>query len=297
MAEGDTVANTGNTGNSSGGGGSAGGPSQAAPWYGQVDADTATYITSRGLDKVDAKDAFLATVKAHQEATKALRYPANEVVRYKPDDAAVMNDFYARQGVPKDQTGYTYDGLKLPDGSDLDQAFVDTIRKTSFDNHLTPAQSKAVAESIIRFVDQQDKAELTEITASVNAEREALKTTWGKDYNSNLLYAQEGAKMAFAGDSAKAAEAVNALEKVAGYSTVMELFRKVGVSLREPGPVGNSQPSTFGTQTLNRDQAQTRKTELMSDAAWVKRWYANGQNGPEAKEMQRLDRILVGASA
>jgi hypothetical protein len=270
----------------------------AAPWYGTPDADTATYITSRGLDKMDAKDAFLATVKAHQSAVKSMSYPEQERLRYKPDDAQVMQDFYARLGVPKDINGYDFSDVKLTDGSELDQSFTDTLRKTAFDNRLTPAQTKQVASALVQWVEQQDKAELTETQTQINAERDALKRTWGNSYDANLLYAREGAKLAFNGDTETAMKVVAALEKTAGYSATMEHFRKVGMSLREPASTsGTSNWGINPSGELSAEQAGARKAELMADKAWVQRWYTNGVNGPEAKELQNLDRILVASRA
>src|SRR5258708_32263958 len=87
---------------------------QQKPWYDGVDSDTVGYIQNRGLDKVDAKNAFLAAVKAHKEAEKLIGVPADQVLRLPKDanDTSGWNTVKDRLGRPKDASGEDFTAVK-----------------------------------------------------------------------------------------------------------------------------------------------------------------------------------------
>jgi hypothetical protein len=265
-------------------------PPAPATWFDAAPdkADLTKLWTDKKWDTAKPDVVATEASRAYLAAQKLIGSPPDETLRYKPDNPEIMNGFYARIGVPKDVAGYDLAGIKLPDGSELDQSYTDMIRKTAYDNHLTPAQAKAIATSHIEWVAGQDKQDATLSDAAVASERATLQKNWGNDWSSNLLMAREGAK-ALGFD----AEIVGTLEKTAGYAKIMEAMRSVGQRLREPGAVAGALPNSQAG-ALTREQAIDRKQQLMGDAAWRKRWYDNGQNGPEAREAQRLDMIISG---
>lgn len=272
-------------------------PAVAAPWYagkaGHDESLTALW-TDKKWDVADPALVAIEASRAYQSAAKLVGAPPSELVRYKPDDPQVMEGFYARQGVPKDVAGYVLEG-KRADGTTIEPAQLDAIRKTALDARLTVAQAKIVAENSVKYEAAAATAAKTANDAAVAADRAKLEASWGKDNVANKLYAIEGAKTALGGDTQQAREAVGALEKVIGYAATMEMFRKIGQGLHEPGAVGGQGGVGGGLNgPTTREDALREKSTLTSDPAWAKRWYTNGKDGPEARQMQRLDAIISG---
>lgn len=122
--------------------------------------------------------------------------------------------------------------------------------------------------------------------AVLDAEHAALEKDWGTgpDAQARKELARR-ATMSLGLDE----KAVDALEKVAGFSTVMKAMAKVGDMLREAGAEGLTEVGSFGTTP---EGAKAKKSQLMADRDYVKK--AMVPNSKEWAEFQRLDRIIAG---
>ena len=47
-----------------------------------------------------------------------------------------------------------------------------------------------------------------------------------------------------------------------------------------------------GDNVMSREQAISRRAELMADKAWGTRWVNNGPNSPERKELWDIDTLI-----
>ena len=262
----------------------AGGGAQS--WFNGQDAEITGYIQNRGWDKLDPAAAALAATKAHQEASKLIGAPPDQVLRLaKPDDAVGTNAMWQRLGKPADAKGYDLTQVKFADGSPLDQPFLDAFTAAAHNAHLPKDAAIQVAQAVVKFMDNADLTEATERTAAVEADKALLAKNWGANMNANLIVAQNAARAL-----GIEPETVAALESVVGYSKVMEMFRNIGTKIGEDKYVGSGGQGGGGVMT--RDQAVSRKAELMTDNAWAKRYLDGG--AAENREMQALLRLITG---
>src|SRR5262249_45694880 len=114
------------------------------------------------------------------------------------------------------------------------------------------------------------------------------KADWGTNFDFNHLKAMEGARRL-----GITPDAIKALEKVIGYTEVMNAMRKIGAGTSEDtfverGTTTNGVPTTAAG-------AQARLNELMADSAWGKR-LPSGDAAANA-EFQALTRMITPVAA
>jgi hypothetical protein len=260
----------------------------AAPWYtGKVDAETLGSWQNHGWADKSPEDIAIAATKAHREAEKFIGAPANELARLpKADaDAATLQAFWGRLGAPDTKDGYDLSGVKFADGTELDAAFVDTLRTAAASLHLPKDAAAGVAQAMVKFLDTQEMTEAAERTAALAAEKQALDKNWGPNKDANLMMARNAAN-ALKIDQ----KALDALESVVGYAKVMEMFRDIGSKIGEDKYFTGGNSNSNGVMT--QEQAIATKADLMKDSAWVGRYMGGGS--AENKQMQALLAIIVG---
>jgi hypothetical protein len=188
--------------------------------------------------------------------------------------------------VPADAKDYDFSGVKFSDGTELDAAFTDKMRSAFADARVPKDRAPTVTKAVVEYLEEADKAETTERTAKIDAEKAELKKNWGPNYDLNKLRAMEGAKRL-----GITAEAITALEGQVGYSAVMEAMRKIGAGTSEDafieGKGSNSNPMT-------QQGAMARKAELMADKDWAARYLKGG--AAEKREMYALDAMIAGVT-
>src|SRR6185437_11410215 len=205
----------------------------AKPWHDGMPAEHLGIISNRGWDKLDAAGAAKAIVASYDEAQRKLGVPANELLRFKPDDPAIMDGFFQRLGVPKDAKDYDLSAIKFKDGSALDDTFADRVRAAALKFHL-PKEAAAV------------------------------KKNWGQNYEQNRLIAQRAAQaMGFD------AEIISTLEKAAGYDKVMGALLAVGQKIGEDKLLVMDTPA--GRGVITREGAVAEKKKLMADPTFASR--------------------------
>jgi hypothetical protein len=238
---------------------------QAPPWHNGIEAETLGFWQNKGLPLENPKDFAAKLTEQYRSLEKHIGVPADRILRLpeKAEDVAGWDGVYQRLGVPKEAKDYDLTGLKFA-GADLDPAFADAMRAALQKGRVPKDAAAEVAKPILKFLEDADSAELTVATAKLDEEKNALKKSWGPNYDYNHLKAMEGARRL-----GITPEAVASLEKQIGYSAVMEAMRKIGAGTSEDtwhdgsrGPGGH--PTT-------REGAQSKLNELMNDAAWGKR--------------------------
>lgn len=260
----------------------------AAPWYQGADPELIGHIQNKGWHDKPANVAALEAVKAHREAERLTGIPADQILRLPKDaaDEAGWNTLYGRLGVPDAADKYDLSTVKNADGSALDDTTAAWVRKTALELKLTPERAAQLAKDYIGQRDGASAAQLASSTAKTEEERAALQKNWGQNFEANKFLAQRGAA-ALGVDP----EAVAGLEKQIGYSKIMEAFRKVGELSGEGRFINNDNPS-LNHGIMTREQALTRKSELMQDQAWVTKYFAG--DAAAAREMRSISVLIAG---
>jgi hypothetical protein len=258
------------------------------PWYaGKIDDVTVGYLQSRGLHDKSVEEVALASIKAHQEATKMLSAPQAELLRIptKEDDPAWAN-VWSRLGAPADKKDYDLSPLKFSNGKPLDDVTAQFIRDQAAALHLSKGAALQFGQDIIKQTEAEEGRVAGDRKAKLDEGIKALKANWGANYEAHKFVATQGAAKLGLG-----AEEVAQLESLIGYDKIMEAMRKVGAMTGEDTFVkGNT---TNGV--ITREEAMQKKQELMSDVAWKQRYLGGGK--AELREMTALNSIILGIAA
>jgi len=261
------------------------------PWYNGVitDAGEIGHIQNRGWDKLSPVAAATAAVRAHKEAQHYIGVSPDQLLRVPKDatDEAGWNTVYQRLGAPKDAKEYdtAIATVKLPNGQPLDAPLTETVRAIATKNHLSVAQATDVAKSLVGLATNLGSATAATNQAKLAEEKTGLAQNWGAHFEANMVVAK-----AAAAKLGVTAEAVSALERQVGYKPVMEMFHKIGQAIGEDKFIRDL--SSTGSPTLTREQAYSRRQELMADVEWSKSYIAG--DVAKNREMQALIRIERG---
>ncbi len=268
-----------------------------AKWFSALDAETQAYITTRGLADKDPTTAFLDAAKAHREAQAYIGVPKEQLLKLPKADAAPeeWDAVYEKLGYSKNADDYKLDGLKLSDGRDVEDGLKDFIRAQATDLKLSPAAATKFAEATVKQLESGAAAQTATQVAEATRALEALRQSWGPNYEANKVIADNAyaAIMAAAGfDQAKMSAAIAKLGETAGRADVMQMLLAVGQKLGEDKFVGGGGPS--GNTRYTKETAAARLAELKTDTEFVKRYLAGGT--AESKEMNDLHLLAFGDS-
>jgi len=269
----------------------AGGTGQGAgggdPWYKGATPEVVGHLQARGWETKTPTEVALEAVRAHFEAQKFIGAPPDQIVRMPKDasDEAGWSALRSRLGVPADAAGYKFDDVKRADGSALDESQRAFLAQTALSAHLAPDAAVEVAKAFTKFQDDAASRTAADNTAKLAEAKATLQKNWGVNHEANLFIARQAAAAL-----GVTPEQVNALENVAGYDKVMEMFRSIGTKIGEDKFVQNLNPNQAGVMT--REQAMAKKQELMNDSTWTKA-YLNGDS-VKVREMTALNTIIVG---
>src|SRR5262245_32447986 len=256
-----------------------------APWHQGVDNAIVTHWQQKGYDLSDPKNVAIAASKGYLEAEKFIGVPPHRLLKLPENvaDEVGWSNVWQRLGAPAEKTGYDFSQVKFADGTDLDAGFTDMMRDTAHSLHLPTSAAVAVAKNIIDFMQRQDHAEGEQLAGKLAEEKAQLNKDWGNSYEVNRQTAAQGAAKL-----GVKAEEVAALEKVVGYSRVMEMFRKVGAGTTEDAFINGNQ----GGQSLTTAQtAQNRLNELMANPVWCQKLSSN--DPVTLQEFHQLTRVIA----
>lgn len=268
-----------------------------AKWFDGFDDETKNYLNTRGLADKDASAAFLDAAKAHREAQAYIGVPKEQLLKLPKADAPPeeWDNVYARLGYSNNADDYKLEGLKYADGTDVPDGFKDFVRARASELHLSPAATTKLAEELIKHNESGTAAKTADETAASTKALEALRQSWGANYEANKVIADNAyaAIMSAAGfDQPTMTAAIQKLGEVSGKSEVMQMLLAVGQKMGEDKFVGGGGPSgQLGPR--NAEQAIARIAELKADTTWVGRYLAGGV--AENKEMNDLHTLAYGA--
>ncbi len=246
----------------------------AVPWLPNADADTVGYVQNKAWQS----PADVLTGYRNIEKLMGADRAGRTVVLPTTDDAAEWAPVFDRLGRPSDASGYK---LPVPEGSDA--AFATAAAGKMHELGLTAKQGQELAawwnEQAGGMTAAQQQAE----QQALEAEHAGLAKDWGNERQARTELARRAAKTLGITE-----EAMNALEKVSGFSGTMKALAKVGDMLREHGAEGLDEVGSFG---MTPEGAKSRRSQLMADKDWGKR--AMNPNSAEWAELRKLDTIIA----
>ena len=249
----------------------------AIQWLAGADAELVGHVQNKAWQNpVDA-------VKGHRELEKLLgadRAGRTIAIPQTPD-APEWAGVWEKLGKPKGPDGY---GIKAPEGAD--GAFAKTAAEKFHALNLTQAQGAALAQWYSELGASEAQRTDAEQQAKLQAEHEALAKDWGTGPDAQAR--KEVARRAMQ-QLGLDATAVDALEKVTGFSGVLKALAKVGDMMAEKGIEGFNTPGSFG---MTPEGAKAKRSQLMADAEWRNK--AMDPKSAQWAELQRLDRVISG---
>ena len=287
-----TFAADGGAGSGADGGGTGGGnvppPAPIVPpaaWHAGVEPEVLGHWQNNNWDLTSPLAVATAATKAAREAAQFAGAPPSELIRIpKAGDEAGARAMWQRLGTPSDPTGYDLTGIKFADGTALDDGFVAHFRTAAHKFNLPKDQAVGLAQEVVRFMEQAESADNQAAIAKNMEQSTLLRTNWGNKFDLNMHVAREAAlKLGY-----NEAE-IDSLQKTVGYAKTMEHFRQLGMSTGEGRFIEGGQGSG-GVYT--KDQAVSKKADLMKDQAWVGRYLKGGM--AEKNEMTQLNTVIVG---
>lgn len=240
-----------------------------------ADAELVGHVQNKGWQSpADA-------AKAHREAEKLIgadRAGRTLVLPTDENDTAGWGKVFDRLGRPASADAYK---IAAPDGQD--QTFAKATAAKFHELGVPLKQGQALAawwnEQAGAMSTQQAAAE----QQAWQAEDAQLTTDWGAERTMRTELARRAAVQL-----GIRPEAVDALQKVSGFSGVMKAFAKVGDMLREHGAEGLSD---LGSMGVTPEGAKAKRAQLMADKEWVGK--AMVKNSAQWAELQKLDKIIA----
>jgi hypothetical protein len=244
-----------------------------------------------GLHTKTAAEAAVAVTKSYLEAQKFIGVPEKDLLRM-PKDAADEQGWQAlrlRLGVPTDPTQYAegIKAVKAADGKDLDPKFIEFSRDLAAKLHLPLTDAAELARGVKAYTDASAASEAADKTAALAASKAALAKNWGANAAGNMLIAQNAAARLQIDPAA-----VAALESVAGYEKVMNMFLNLGTRMGEDKFVTGGKVGVGEGGALSKEQAAAQLAELKRDKAFVTK-YLDGDR--DARRQMDALHVLVAA--
>jgi hypothetical protein len=265
----------------------------AKPWYDGADPTFIGELERRGIKDKSPLEAARNFYDAHVAAEKLIGAPANELVRWPKDanDTTNWQQLRSRLGVPSDAKEYDFSSVKFQDGSELDPSFAEFLRSTAHGLNIPKDAATQLAAKFAGFLESQETADTAATTAARAAEQQALRTSWGQNYEANRVAATTTLERMLEASGMKkedAASAINALENQVGGAKVMEMFRAFSTMTREDNYVQSGQG---GGNVVSFQEAQATKAALLRDQGFVERW--NKGDVTALQQLDALERVIV----
>lgn len=241
-------------------------PAAAPPaaWYNGADAETTSYITTRGLDKLTPDKAALEAINAHRNSEKLLGVPADQVLKLPKADApdAEWGAVYDRLGRPKEAKAYE---IKV---EGADDTFLGTAKDWFYEAGVPQKAAQKLAEKYQAYGKAAREKQAADGAAQVAQETASLKAEWGDGYDKNVARGKMAA-MQFGVD----AKTIDAMQNMMGFAKVLKFFDSVGAKMGVEGKFtsGESRGADFG---MTAEQARTEIKTLTSDKNFAQKFGA-----------------------
>lgn len=227
-------------------------------------------VQTRGLADKTPADAALNFYKAHLEHKQMISRltgtPDKDriIVQPKPDaPEAERTAYYEKLGRPAKAEDYDFTGIKFPDGTDLDDDFVSTLKNASFKANVSKDAAAAIARELTAYVHKIDEGEAAKTALEIQQASEKLNQSWGANRQAFQFIADQGlAKLA---ESAKLTPeqtktALVTLANSVGRFEAAQMLLAVGKAFGEDKYVSGPTGGNMGLMT--REQAKAALDQL-----------------------------------
>lgn len=269
-----------------------------AAWHAGLDAEILGTAQRKGWDLSDPSKAFATAANAYSSAEKLVGAPPDKVLRM-PEasaDAATLDAFWQRLGAAKEAKEIDFSAIKGAGDKPFDEKLAEVIRSTALAARAPKDVAFATAAALQKHFDSEAAAAKTIRDGQINADREALKTSWGANIERNMFVANQALeKLATAINMPldKAKAAWDAMSKVGGIGAadavnmLFEMGKRMGEDrfVSSGGPGGQNLPMT-------REAALSEISSLKGDPVFTKRYLEGGVE--EGKRMAALHKIAHG---
>lgn len=243
------------------------------------------HAKNKGWDKLSPAQAAFEAAKAHRQAEQHIGMPPDQVFKWPKDanDAEGYKALHTKLGVPEKPEGYDFKEVKFADGSDLDDEFINTLRKTLHDNNVPAANAPSIVKGVVQWMEGVEAGETATKQAAVIAGRAELDKSWGANKEANLFIAKQAVtKLGLPQDFCEK------LENEVGYVGAMQTMLKLGQMMGEAKFVSSGGPAGG---VLTREQAAERLDTLKRDPTWVAK--VNNGDTKANEEFSALNRIVA----
>lgn len=220
-------------------------------------------------------------VREYANMEKILGEKSNAVVI--PTDKSSDADWEAFLGRlrPADKAAYKIEGL----GNDgLQDKSVEWFYKAG----ITPKQAQMLASDFKAFLDESSAMDDTTFGENSRKDMEALKTSWGKDFDDNMVLVAQGASYA-AKNFGITAENAGAVERAIGTKNLLTMLQTYGKLTGEatlPTDGNNSDDNVTDPKT-----AIAKINQLKGDPEWRAKVAGGKLSTTEVKMWENLHKI------
>ncbi len=278
-----------NTGAPAGDAGQAAGDAGAAKnWYDGADADTTGFIQNKKWDNP------LKAVNDYRNLEKFHGVPADQIIKLpKGDDTAAWDGVFNKLGRPEAPDKYGRDGLKLPEGFEVNDAEL-----TSFDTLLHKAGlTKAQRDTALNGYFEAKSKEVSSTEEAFVQERAvqeaALKKEWGSKYDERVELARRAFK-SFLPEGTDKDTVAAAFERTMGVAVTAKMFANLADKLSEDKfheDAGTTDRKFGYTKEQAVHDRGALMSELKADPARLGNY--NRGVGPDYDKMARLNKMIA----
>lgn len=246
----------------------------AQPFYSTFkDADVKGWVENKKFSDVET------LARSYKHAETLLGVPAERrlTLPEKMDDPEAMGPIYNRLGRPEKPDGYAFStGDEFT--KNLAQWGAERFHKLG----LTKAQADGIFSELVGLHTSEDAA----AAEASKKDEEALRTEWGQEFDKRMnIAAQAVDKLGLDGAG------VTSLADKLGEAAVARLLFTVGSKITEP-PFVDGKGAPGNKHVGSADAAKQRKSALMEDEGFVKRYIAG--DAAARDEMLQLNIRIAG---
>jgi hypothetical protein len=231
-----------------------------ATWLEGFDADTKSWVSGKGWDKLDASSVLPELVKGYRGAERTLGVPADQILRLPGKDAKPEDwrPVWQKLGAPDKPEGYE---IKAPEGDPGE--FLKTATGWFHELGIPKPMAQGLAAKWNEFAQTQAEAAGAAWDSRFDKEMGELKTEWGQDFDKNRDLARRVEKA-----TGLQVEQLQGVERALGPKAYQQFLARFGAALGEHRFVGGEGEKTF---SMSADAAKARIAELGKDEAFKKK--------------------------
>jgi hypothetical protein len=267
-------------------------PSPAPPpaaWYDGAPADVLTYWQNKGLDTANPRDFALQLTNQARNHERYIGVPAEQLLRL-PQPTTPEADrraFYDKLGVPTQAKDYDFTEVPIPEGVNVDGAYLDGMRQSFHKNNISKDAAAGLLSDLYALEGQQRAQREAADVVRLQQARGQLEREWGTNLEANKALATIGQKKLGINN-----EEFEGLCYVWGEYKALDVLRMIGASAVTEDDFKEGTHATGAPTTVSGAQAEIDR--MRTDQAFVARWMAGQKDAVDY--MKYLHQIATGVN-